>query len=83
MSKNSNRRYLERTGFIQPKPKSFSRSEEGNRYEYDSRIAGKFAGWSSVQRNAGKTPMFKEFYHTLDQDDKALVTVTEVFKNTL
>jgi hypothetical protein len=79
--KAARRRYMEKRGLIAPKPTSFSRSEDGTRYEYNDRIASKFAGWSTVQRNAGKVPTFKEFYNQMEPDDKALVTATEVFKS--
>lgn len=81
MSKGSHRRYLEKKGFLKPKPTSFSRSEEGMRYQYDNRIANKFAGWSSKQRDAGKIPTFRDFYNDLGRDDQNQITVTEIFKD--
>jgi hypothetical protein len=80
--KGSRKRYQEKRGYIIPNPTSFSKSEEGSRYQYDTRIANKFAGWSTKQRDAGLTPTFKNFYNELPDEDKKTITVTEVFKST-
>lgn len=80
--KGARRRYQERRRLLkQSKPTTYSRSEDGSRYEYDNQIANKFAGWSTKQRDAGKVPTFRDFYKELPEEDKSTITVTEVFKN--
>jgi len=80
--KGARRRYQERRRLLnQSKPSTYSRSEEGIRYQYDNRIANQFAGWSSKQRDAGQTPTFRDFYNELEPDDQNQITVTEIFKN--
>lgn len=82
MSKNSHRRYLERKGFIKPKDhSSFSKSEEGVRYEYNDRIWNKFTKWSTKQRDDGKVPLFRDFYNELTPENKEQITVTQIFKD--
>ena len=82
MSKDSRRRYYERAGFIKPKDNStFSRSEDGKRYQYDNRIANMFTKWSSDRRDKGIMPMFGDFYSELKQEDREQIAVTEIFKN--
>lgn len=81
MSKESSRRYLEKKGFLKPKPTTFSRSENGVRYQYDDRIARRFAGWSYTQRKAGKEPVFGDFYNVLPKQDQATISVTQIFKD--
>lgn len=75
------RRYLESKGFINPKPTSLTRSEDGTRYEYDLRIANMFTKWSSEKRDSGQAPTFGDFYNDLNNDDKHRIIVTEVFKS--
>lgn len=79
--KGARRRYLESKGFIKPKTTVLSRSEGGRRYQYDTRIANRFAHWSTAQRDAGKVPMFGEFYNELPPDDQQQITITQIFTN--
>lgn len=74
--------YLIKKGFLKPKDHStLSRSEGGKRYQYNVRIANKFAGWSTGQRDKGITPLFADFYKGLEQEFKEQITVTEIFKD--
>lgn len=77
----SKRRYLEKKGFLKPKPTIFSKSEDGKRYQYNVRIANKFSGWSTGQRDKGINPLFSVFYEGLEKEFKEQITVTQIFKD--
>ena len=72
------RKYLIKKGFIPEPAINLKRTENNIRYEYPTGLAVPFQKWSSQQWNVGKTPLFKEFYEQLAEEQKKEIIITNV-----